>query len=179
MESNKYLFFTTFISLIGLTLVIDLWNVQGQGHLLGYGFALLGAVATATRLYAFGKLTQSKPAIGVGAETFMSAFIFLGLLLFYQSPIAPQTLKGNGYTLLAVVTTFIGSFTMFWGIARIGAFHFSLYSKIEPIWGAVFSVILLHEVLKPGQYMGMVIVIVSLVSYQIWDHRRKSAGQKG
>ncbi len=178
MESNRWLILTTFTALIGLTLVIDFWHAHGEYHILGYGFAILGAVATATRFYVFGKLMKSKPPIAVGAETFVTAFVFLGLLMIYQIPIAPQTTQGWWFVALSALGLTVGSFTMFWGIARIGPFYFSLYNKIEPIWAAVFSVILLHEVLKPGQYMGVVIVIVSLVSYQIWDHRHQKRTTK-
>lgn len=179
MESNKWLFVATLTTLAGLTMVTDVWHARGQYHILGYGFAMLGAVATATRFYAFGKLTKYRPAIAVGAETFVMAFIFLALLLFYKAPIAPTTATGMGFAWLSAAGLAFGSFTMFWGIAKIGPFYFSLYNKLEPVLGAVFSVLLLGEILKPGQYIGMTIVIVSLVGYQIWDHRRKSAGQKG
>ncbi|MBL8639135.1 MAG: DMT family transporter [Alphaproteobacteria bacterium] len=178
MESNRWLILTTFTTLIGLTFVINLWYAQGEYHILGYGFAILGAVATATRLYVFGKLMKSKPPIAIGAETFVTAFVFLGLLMIYQIPIAPQTMQGWWFVALSGLGLTVGSFTMFWAISRIGPFYFSLYNKIDPIWGAVFSVILLHEVLKPGQYIGVVIVIASLVSYQIWDHRHQKRTTK-
>ena len=56
---------------------------------------------------------------------------------------------------------------MFYAISLLGSFDYSLLSKIEPVFTALFSFLLLGEILKPLQYLGMVIVLGSLAMYQI------------
>lgn len=173
LEVNQWLLIATVACLIGISFVVDVWNIHSLGDWRGYVLIMIGAAATASRLYIFGKLTQRKEPIVVGAETFLWAFCFLCLLPFYQMPILPQSISGFGWVFLSAVSLSLGSFAMFYGIAKIGAFHFSLYNKLEPVFGAIFSAILIGEILNLTQYIGMVIVIGSLVGYQLWDYRQR------
>lgn len=173
VEVNTWLFVTTAACLVGLTFVVDLWHTKTSNDFIGYALAMLGAGATASRLYIFGKLTKSKPPMVVGAETFLCAFLFLLVLPIYQAPILPHSMAGWGWAILCAGTLSLGSVAMFYGIAKVGPFYFSLYNKMEPVFAAIFSALLIGEILKTSQYIGIVIVIVSLVTYQVWDHRRK------
>lgn len=173
LEVSMWLLVATFTCLFGISLVVDVWNIHSFGNWIGYALIMAGAVATASRLYIFGKLTKRKNPIVVGAETFLCAIVFLCLLPLYQMPVFPNSLSGWGWAFLSALSLSLGSFSMFYGIAKIGSFHFSLYNKLEPVFGAIFSAILIGEILNPTQYIGMMIVIGSLVGYQLWDYRRK------
>lgn len=144
---NPFLVLTTIICLIGLCFVVDIWSAKKPDEIIGYALALLGAVATAVRLYLFGKHTKTKNPMVVGAETFTVAFVFLCLLCFYQLPHLPQSIEGTGWSILSGLSLGLAGIAMFYGISRIGAFHFSLYNKLEPVFTSIFSVILIHEVL--------------------------------
>ena len=173
IEVNKWLFVTTALCLLGITLVVDVWNIDPNAEMIGYILISVGAVASASRLYMFSQMVKNKPPPVVGAETFIFASLFLILLLFYDFPLGPQTIQGYGWALLSAISGSVATLFMFYGIKKAGAFHYSLYNKLEPVFGSILSAILISEILKPSQYFGMIIVIASLVFYQIWDYRRK------
>jgi hypothetical protein len=51
----------------------------------------------------------------------------------------------------------------------------SLFAKTEPIFTTLFSIWILSEGLKTSQYLGMVLVIGSLMVHQFLSHRKKKA----
>src|SRR3989338_3931787 len=71
LEVNQWLLIATVACLIGISFVVDVWNIHSLGDWRGYVLIMIGAAATASRLYIFGKLTQRKEPIVVGAETFL------------------------------------------------------------------------------------------------------------
>ena len=172
---------STASALIGLTFVLDLWSAQSTANWIGIGIAFVGALSTVIRLYVYGKQMKTRNPAVVGAESLIIAFAFLLLLVFWQIPVLPHSISGFVWTLLAGLCLSIGSFGMFYGIALLGAFRWSLFSKIEPIFTAIFSVLLLGEYLKGYQYFGMGLVIASLIVYQIFENiakrRREEAMQ--
>lgn len=62
---------------------------------------------------------------------------------------------------------------MFYAIAILGAFQWSLITKLEPISTALYAYLVLGELLRPSQYAGMGLVLVSLGLYQLWASREK------
>lgn len=173
IDVNKWLLVSTFACLVGVACVVDVWNEDFSQNIIGYILIAIGTIATTTRLYIFGKLTQYKHPAVVGAETFLFAMMFLLILPIFKLPELPHSMTGYFYALLSGVTAALATFAMFYGIAKVGSFHFSLYNKLEPVFGAIFSALLIGEILKTSQYIGMMIVLASLVFYQIWDYRRK------
>lgn len=174
IEINKWLLITTAICFVGISFVVDVWNAKLSDNLIGYILIAVGAIATTSRMYIFGRQVQHKPPAVVGAQTFVFAFLFLLLLPLYKMPELPHTMLGYVWVILGGLTASLATFAMFFAIAKVGSFHFSLYNKLEPVFGSIFSAILIGEILGIGQYIGMLIVIGSLVSYQVWDHRRKT-----
>lgn len=168
---NKWIVAVTLLCLIGIAFVVDIFSVSPVAEGIGYILAFMAALTTAWRLYIFGKLTQLKNPAVVGAETFIWASVFLIPLMFYQTPLLPNTTMGYVWVALSVVASSLASIMMFFAIGRLGGFYYSLYNKLEPVFAAIFSVLLIGEVLSFSQYMGIFIVIASLVSYQIWSVR--------
>ncbi|MDD4617267.1 MAG: DMT family transporter [Alphaproteobacteria bacterium] len=164
---------STVIALVGLTLVLDLWRTQPKGNWIGIGFALISAFATVSRLYVYGKQTQTRNALAVGAENFLFAAGFVALSAFFEPPALATTVTGNIHLALSCLSLVAGTFLMFIGIAKLGAFQYSLMCKMEPIFTSIFSVLLLGEVLSAHQYVGIALVLGSLAAYQIC---RKEAG---
>ncbi len=164
---------STLFALLGVTLVVDVWGLPVDPR--GLALAFLGALATASRLYVFGKQVQAFHPAVVGARVFSAAFLFLLALCFLELPTLPETGSGMWWATLAAVSLSLGSFGTFYGIALIGSFPFSLMSKMEPIATALFSYLLLEETLKGAQYIGIALVIANLVSYQWFELRRKNS----
>lgn len=174
MRLDRLTVLTTLLALLGLTFVVNLWDsAHARMNMMGVGLALLSALATASRLYVFGKLTQTRDASVVGAETFVFALLFCLSALLMGAPVAPASLSGWGWMALGCTALSAGTFGMFHAIARIGSFRFSLLLKIEPVFTAIFSAVLISEMLAPAQYGGILLVIGSLAAYQWLDHRRR------
>jgi len=164
---------STLTALAGLTLVLDLWNGPWAANSPGIGFACLAAVSTACRMYVFGKQTLDRHATVVGAESLLVTACLISLLLFFKAPHSPTSMTGFCWTLVCVLSMVSGSFTMFHGISLLGAFRWGLFSKIEPIFIAIFSVWFLGEWLHWWQYLGIMIVIGSLLVFQIFEQRQR------
>lgn len=168
---NYMTFGATLLALVGLALVLNVWETKTDANLIGIALAFMAAIATACRIYLFGQQMDVRSPAVVGAETFIVAFGFLLLLLFWRLPVAPETLAGYGWALLASLSLGIASFGTFYGIALLGSFRLSLFAKSEPIFTTLFSIWFLGEGLSLIQYAGMAVVIGSLVTYQIVSHK--------
>lgn len=159
---------STLSALFGLTFVVNLWDTNAE--LLNFNgllFATLAAFATASRLYVFGKqVKETNPSL-VGARVFTVTFLVTLFLCFYETPILPNSNSGYIWFFISGLCLTIGTFLMFYGIYHLGSFRFSFLVKLEPIFTATFSFLLLQETLRPMQYMGMIIVLASLIIYQI------------
>ncbi len=162
---------TTVIALFGLSLVLDIWKRQPGSYLIGVALAFLAALATVSRLYVYGHQTRERNPAVVGAENFLAAAVFILLSIPFQFPVLPATLVGLIWAIIAGISLTVGTFGMFYGISLIGSFHWSLFCKMEPIFTALFSVLILGETLKFHQYFGMLIVLSSLVCYQLMNRK--------
>ena len=174
----KFSFLTMTIvatALTGLSLVLDIWHQQTGTNMLGMGFAFIAAAAIVPRLYVYGTQTMERDPAVVGAENFLIAAILTLPVLFIQIPAAPQTLAGNAWMFIGATTLATGTFYTFYGIAALGSFSWSLLQKLQPVFTALISALLISEILKPHQYVGMLLVLTSLVFYQFIMHRRRVA----
>ncbi len=166
-------FLTTATALVGLSLVLNIWSEQSVESWIGILLAFGSAIATACRLYIFGKQMNDRNPAVVGAETFLITLLLILPLALWQFPVLPASSSGCFFSILAGLSLGFGSFGMFYGIALIGTFRWSFFAKIEPIFTALFSVWFLGEYLDLSQYIGMGVVITSLVTYQVLTHRKK------
>lgn len=168
----------TFVSsataLTGLAFVLDVFSSHAASGLIGYGLAFIAALATVSRIYVFGKQTAERHPIVVGAECFVIASCCVALVMLYEQPVPPHSFKGWSFTALGSLSLTLGTFGMFYGISLLGAFRWSMFGKLEPIFTSLFSALLIGETLKLSQYLGIGIVIASLVAYQVADSRKKA-----
>lgn len=171
IELDAFTVWTAVMALVGLSLVLDIWHVQPTSSLIGMAASFIAAVATVSRLYVYGHQTKTRSPAVVGAESFLVASLFTLVAALFQAPAMPASGVGQLFSVIACLSLSIGTFGMFYGISLLGSFQWSLFSKLEPIFTAIFSTLILHEVLAPYQYFGMIVVIISLVLYQIRTHR--------
>lgn len=154
---------TTLVALFGVSLVVDVFGNLNNLKWVGIGLAVVAAVVTMGRLYVFGQELKSIDPAVVGARMFSIALLFLLALLLFDGPVPPHS--GLGYLAVALssLSLVLGTFGMFYGIALVGAFQFSLLLKLEPVFTALFSWFVLSEVLNLSQYLGMLLVVASLI----------------
>ncbi len=165
---------TTCAALIGLTFVLDLWHAQNAATMEGIVLAFISALATVSRLYVYGQQVKLRHPIVVGAESFLVAAAMLSPVLFFGVH-PPVTWIGAGFAVLGCAAVTFASFAMFYGIALLGSFRLSLFSKMEPVFTSVFSAVLLGEILKGSQYAGIAMVLGSLALYQVFEQRHIKA----
>ena len=163
---------TTSAALAGLSLVIDLWHQQTAASWYGIGLSFVAALATVSRLYVYGLQTKERNPAAVGAENFLFAAPLASLILLVSPAHFPALPVGYLWLGVASASLALGTFFLFYGISFLGSFRYSLFSKLEPIFTSLFSVLFLGEVLKFQQYMGIVVVVCSLALYQIFGQRR-------
>lgn len=164
---------STIIALMGLTFVLDIWHAQ-EMKWIGVVLAFMSAMATASRMYVYGKQTQTKHAAIVGAEAFLVSAIFISFIALFNQPILPHSTSGYLWLAIASLSLALGTFAMFYGIAMIGPFSFSMFLKLEPIFTAIFSVLFIREILQWHQYAGVIAVVASLLAYQYFSTKIKS-----
>lgn len=166
---------TTLFALFGLTLVLDVWHPQPAGNWLGIILAFASALIAVSRLHIYAQQTKCRNPAVVGAENFLVAAVLTFLILFFQMPVLPGSWEGIGYTLACGFSLGLATFCMFHAISVLGAFRYSLIGKLEPIFTALFSVLILNEVLAAYQYLGIILVVGSLAVYEGVRHKRLEA----
>lgn len=178
MQLRPYILVTTCVIFGGMTYALDVWSVDPAINWVGVGLAFLAAFAAMNRMYVYGHQMKTRNPAIVGAESFIVASFLVLPLALWQAPVVPHSLAGWGWTLLSAASLGFGSLAMFYGIALLGAFKWSLFIKIEPVFTSIFSVLFLGEYMKLSQYFGVAVVIGGLVAYQImaqWSARKQVA----
>lgn len=164
---------TTVAALAGLACVLRVWDYSSGLDPRGLALAFFAAVATMQRLYVYGKETVTVDPAVVGARAFLIAFVCICGVCFFQPPLFPFTPAGLWGVAVACLSLSTGTIGMFYGIAYLGSFQYSLMVKLEPVFTAFFSIVVLGEILQPVQYAGMAVVLSSLLAYQFWNRARQ------
>lgn len=173
INANKTTIGTSICALIGISLVVNLWGTADQVSIIGVALALLGAVATMIRLYMFGnQVRENDPAV-VGSYVMGVTSLLSLFLLLVTSPAAPHTISGYCWVALSSLSLAVGTLGMFYAVSIIGSFQFSLMLKLEPIATSLFSYLLAGELLSGSQYIGIAIVLSSLLTYQYHQYREQ------
>ena len=172
MVLNRANILSTLTALIGLGMVLNI-NQYGLSYpITGIALAFMAAVATFARTYIFGQQTKSRHPLVTGAETFAVACAVLVFLIFWDFPHPPASSSGYIMITIAALSLTIGSFGMFYGIAYLGAYKFSMIMKLEPVFTTIFGILLIGDFLSPIQYFGIVLVLGSLISLQLFDKQK-------
>jgi drug/metabolite transporter (DMT)-like permease len=159
------------VALIGIALVVDVvHNLAGSGG-LGVLWAVVAAVCSANRLYMYGKQVERAVAEVVGARAFLVASACMPLVALWDTPKIPYNAMGCVGVALASFSLASGTVLFFIALKKIGSFRSSLMLKSEPIFNAATSWLILGERLSITQYLGIALVMGSLLAYQYVDAR--------
>lgn len=165
---------TSTTGLLGICLVVDLFGNIDQIEWRGVMLAFIAALASASRMYAYGNQVKTTAPEIVGARAFTFATAFTLLLLLWEPPSLPVSLGGMLWCGLACASLMAGTVFSFKGLGRIGSFRTSLMLKIEPVFTCAYSWLLLSQLLSAAQYLGIGLVLASLPTYQFFDNRPSS-----
>ena len=172
MLLNSANILATLVALGGLALALDIGNKSPEYSLLGVGLAFMGAVATFIRVYIFGAQSKTRHPLVIGSEAFIVAFILLLFMAFWQFPQLPVSSYGIFMSFVSAFSITLGSIGLFYGIAMIGAYKMSMITKLEPIFTMFFGILIVGEVLNMHQYIGVFLVVASLIGLQLFDKQK-------
>lgn len=165
-------------SVVGVAFIL---NTQGQelklsviglcfafGSAMGYAlFAVLGKVALHkinSRTLLFSSLTFSVPLLLLFPSTWE------GLQQLSQSK--DLNIWGSFFAISLMGTLLINIFYMN-GLTKIKASTATVITTIEPLVATFLAVFIVHEILAPTQYFGVLLIIVSATFIGILDARTK------
>ncbi len=162
---------TVIAAFAGVAMVMNVFHTDGLTSIKGAAIAFVSAVVVAARIYKFGAAFKTLNPAVVGAETFICAFAFSCILPFFGPVLLPHTDMGWGWATLSSASLALGGFAALYGIALLGPFKFAFFIKLEPVFGAILSAVLIHEILGVTQYAGIALVVGSLLAYQLMQKK--------
>lgn len=95
---------------------------------------------------------------------------FQGDLQLVREPASWAAIAG-----VAVFSTVVAVAAFFAGVKRIGSTRASMLSTLEPVVTLACSAVLFHERLRPLQWLGVTVVLVSLVAMELRISQRRQS----
>jgi drug/metabolite transporter (DMT)-like permease len=155
------------VSLIGIGLIcfdqIDGWSINRGVWLILLAAVLRAAMAVATKA-TFNKMSYS-PLFMTAVQSFVvtlgsvTVLLTSGTLDTLFQPIALS--QGLRILYLVLFCTILAFAAMNYGIKKTSAGQASFLMAMEPVFGVLFGVLWLSEVLTPLQWLGCALVIMS------------------
>ena len=146
---------------------VALISMEGGGFRLGTGecIALLSAFLYAVGIIAIDRTSHQADSftLGVLEVGFLGLYALIASCLF-ESPRLPQTGSEWGIiAALAVVCTGFGYTLQPVAQSRIDAGRASLFCALSPAFATIFGAVLLHERVTPLGYVGIVLILGSIL----------------
>lgn len=155
------------VALVGLALAIGFAFQAFDAT----GFVLSGLAMVLASIGIVGNSRAMRDASGLSVVFYMmlgAAVSLLAIFPFFGTLALPTTEVGwLGFVGVAFAAT-TGTLTFFCGMAFIGAARAAMISNLEPIIGIVFAMAVLGERLTLMQGVGIALVLVSIVSMEVW-----------
>ena len=154
-------------ALIGLGLAIGFSGDSLNPY--GVGLATTAMVTAAITIISNGRAMQQASGLTVVFYMMLSAATTLLLIFPFVATVAlPTTASGwLGIVGVAFGAT-SGTIAFYCGMEWIGAVRAAMISNLEPVLGVVFAMTIVGETLTLIQAAGIVLVIASIVSMEIW-----------
>lgn len=151
------------LCLLGIILVVGFSSEQL--HLLGIVLALVQALMAACRILLTSHLLKKSAGLVLIARMLLCAIV-LGLpLMLIIDLTPPQTLLGWVAVVIAGISGMIGHCCIAQALKRVDTTTFGIIMNLEPVFAALLSALILGQILNLQQYLGAVLVIVSVGLY--------------
>lgn len=137
--------------------------VQPVGLIAAFGAAIARVISL---LVTRAKLGGTEARLTTWYSLLAAAIVFVAASLLNRSFNLPLTGAGWIAFLGMGVTTTLSTLWVFVSTARVGAFRTALVMNLEPILSAMFSVVLLGEMVTGPQLVGAAVMMVSLCMFQ-------------
>jgi len=139
----------------------------------GIGLSIVGMIAITILIFVVADVSS---AVGpIRANFYMTTWSSIYVLLFallgsgtglVDEMLFPLSIHGWLAILGAGVTTTAGYVLFFVGARRIGTTRAAVWTVTEPLFAILFAILLVHEWLTPLQWLGVAIVIGSLIKFE-------------
>ncbi|MCU9849764.1 DMT family transporter [Defluviimonas sp. WL0024] len=169
MSANRFVWIASAIAGLALVFGLKLASLAP----LGIALSLVGMVAVTVLIFTVAGLSAEVGPIP--ANLFMTTWSCLYLLAFaLAAPLtglaAPMTLPGSVAGWIAIlgagVTTTTGYVLFFVGARIVGTARAAVWTVTEPLFAIIFAVLLIGETLSASQWLGVAIVIGSLIRFE-------------
>lgn len=156
------------LSLVGLTLLIGKLTLNLH---IGVLWALLAAVGISGQIIGTTSLSKVVSSVQLAGLQSVGAGISMTFVVALQGVFHPSIYNGLfhwtvmewlwiGY--LAILATVLAVFLQAWGQARISATEAALAFNMEPVWTAIFSLMVLSQGMTIVQVIGAALIVSSL-----------------
>lgn len=126
-------------------------------------------------------IRYSSLEVTTGAIIFGTIFFGIGAIKdeFWNLAIFNNADFWLGIVILSVFTTFIGFFLYFYSIKNIGATQSSIYINLVPVFGTIFSFILLNENIDWTLVVGFLLISAGIIIINYPNSRSKKFNIQG
>ena len=139
----------------------------GVGFNYGDALALAGSFGFAIHMLASERFVARSSAVLLSMLQFAWAAVFSTVtLLFAGEPLSvPELTVGIGmrFLFMGLVSTLLGFFLQMWGQKQVPASLASMLLATEALFGLLFSVLLLDEVLTSGMVLGGALMLAAIL----------------
>ena len=139
----------------------------GVGFNYGDALALAGSFGFAIHMLASERFVSRSSAVLLSMLQFAWAAVFSTVtLLFAGEPLlVPELTVGIGmrFLFMGLVSTLLGFFLQMWGQKQVPASLASMLLATEALFGLLFSVLLLDEVLTSGMVLGGALMLAAIL----------------
>ncbi len=166
------------VFICSLCALMGLWLLLGtktglQFH-TGMAFGLSAGIIYAAYIF-LGSRIKSE---GLDAITKTLCVLFGAFLAFTAAGLVTHSLEFHMTAEAAVIMVAMAlvcniiSTVCFWGaVTRIGAARASLIGILEPVTSMILTVLILHESLNARQWLGIIVILISISVVQVLDQR--------
>jgi len=155
------------VAFCGLALLID-------AHPAGFAAAGVGYAIGAAACRTVVLLVTRAYLVGAGARltTWYSMLSSTIIFVLASSTQHAWTMPQSGVAWTCLITLSLAATAailfVFLSTVRIGAFRTAVIMHLEPLTATILSVFVLGEIFTPMQAVGMVVMLLGLIAFQLW-----------
>ena len=161
--------------LLSIIVIYGIYFVSGDFSANEYeavGYGLLSALFAAIFAVFNSKFAEDIPPSKISFYEFISAFIFLSILLTFEGRLTVENVLSVSLSdilwllFLGVLCTSFAFLATIEVMKKLGAFTVSLSINLEPVYTIFLAILILneHELLSPNFYIGTIIIILVVIS---------------
>ena len=167
---NRYKVIGFLLGLIGVMYLIGFNKLASLGSETVRQYAIMaGATCYAIHAILFKRLTNlpRKPIVVVVLT--LSALVLLPVVLFVDQPweLDPSADGLAALLFLAAIPTALGTIMLFAIIGRQGASFLSQINFLVPVFGVLWAVLLINEVLPPNAFVALALILAGIAIARI------------